>query len=116
LRSFTSVGHAADGSATNFGSTPGLIGDGVADGFVTTTFWNLSPGDYSLFVGGGNYAAQSTETETFGALGNSFPTYGLTVTVAPVPEPGAFVLAGIGIGGAAWAGMRRRGALPGRNA
>lgn len=116
LRSFTFVGYAADGSATNFGSTPGLIGDGVADGFVTTTFWNLSPGDYSLFVGGANYAAQLTETATFGAAGNAFPTYGLTVAVAPVPEPGAFVLAGIGIVGAAWAGMRRRGALPGRNA
>lgn len=116
LRSFTFVGYAADGSAANFGSTPGLVGDGNADGFLTTTFWNLAPGDYSLFVGGANYAAQSTETATFGAAGNSFPTYGLTVTVAPVPEPGAFALAACGIIGVAWAGMRRRVALLGRGA
>lgn len=109
------MGYAADGSSANFGSTPGLIGDGLADGVVTATFWNLAPGDYSIFVGGGNYAAQLTETATFGAAGNAFPTYGLTVTVAPVPEPGAFVLAAIGIG-AAWVGMRRRGAVPDRNA
>jgi hypothetical protein len=115
LRSFAFVGYAADGSSANFGSTPGLIGDGLADGVVTATFWNLAPGDYSLFVGGADYAAQLTETETFGALGTAFPTYGLTVTVAPVPEPGAFVLAAIGIG-AAWVGMRRRGAVPDRNA
>ena len=115
LRSFSFAGYAADGSSTNFGATPGLVGDGNADGFVTTTLWNLAPGDYSIFVGGGNYAAQLTETATFGAAGNAFPTYGLTVTVAPVPEPGAFVLAAIGIG-AAWVGMRRRGAVPDRNA
>ena len=115
LRSFSFAGYAADGSSTNFGATPGLVGDGNADGFVTTTLWNLAPGDYSIFVGGGNYAAQLTETATFGAAGNAFPTHGLTVTVAPVPEPGAFVLAAIGIG-AAWVGMRRRGAVPDRNA
>lgn len=108
LRSFAFVGYAADGSSANFGSTPGLIGDGLADGVVTATFWNLAPGDYSLFVGGADYAAQLTETETFGALGTSYPTYGLTVTVAPVPEPGAFVLAAIGIGAAGWMRRRRR--------
>jgi len=116
LRSFAFVGYAADGSAANFGSTPGLIGDGNADGFVTTTFWNLAPGDYSLFVGGADYAAQATETETFGALGNAFPTYGLTVTVTPVPEPRALALIGIGMVGAAGAGIRRRGVVRLRSA
>lgn len=102
LRSFTFVGYAADGSSTNFGATPGLVGDGNADGFVTTTLWNLAPGDYSIFVGGANYAAQNTETETFGANGNAFPTYGLTVTVAPVPEPSTAALALIGSAGIYW--------------
>ena len=60
LRSFSFAGYAADGSSTNFGATPGLVGDGNADGFVTTTLWNLAPGEYSIFVGGGNYAAQLT--------------------------------------------------------
>ena len=117
LRSFTYVGHAADGTTANYGTfgMATIAGDGVADGTVSQTFLNLAPGDYSLLVGGAGYAAQGTETATFGAAGNAFPTYGLTVTVAPVPEPGAFVLAAIGIG-AAWVGMRRRGAVPDRNA
>ena len=107
LRSFSFAGYAADGSSTNFGAAPGLVGDGNADGFVTTTLWNLAPGDYSIFVGGANYAAQLTENATFGAAGNAFPTYGLTVTVAPVPEPSAVVLGVIGSAGIYWITRRR---------
>jgi len=92
LRSFSLIGYAVDGTVANFGLTPGLVGDGVADGFVTWTFADLAPGDYSLFVGGADYDAQLTETETFGPTSTAFPTYGLAVTVAPVPEPGTIGL------------------------
>lgn len=94
LRSFAFVGYAADGTAANFGSTPGLAGDGLADGLVTKTFVNLAPGDYSLFVGGASYDAQLSETPTFGANGNAYPTYGIAVTVAAVPEPASCALVG----------------------
>jgi hypothetical protein len=102
LASFTYIGHAADGTSANFGNAAGILGDGNADGFVTATFADLAPGDYSLFVGGANYGLQSTET------GPSFPTYGVNVTVQAVPEPGACVLAAIGVGAAGWTCLRRR--------
>ncbi|MDX2081439.1 MAG: PEP-CTERM sorting domain-containing protein [Terrimicrobiaceae bacterium] len=81
LVNFTYIGHAADGTSANFGSAPGLMGDGVADGFVTATFTNLAVGDYSIFVGGANYGAQSVETTS------PFPTYGVSVSVQAIPEP-----------------------------
>lgn len=101
LASFTYIGHAADGTSANFGNAAGILGDGNADGSVTATFWNLAPGDYSLFVGGANYGLQLTESPTF-------PTYGVNVTVQAVPEPGACVLAAIGVGAAGWTCLRRR--------
>ena len=81
LAYFTYIGHAADGTSANFGNAAGIVGDGTADGFVTATFSGLSAGDYSLFVGGANYALQATEGPT------AFPTYGANVTVGLVPEP-----------------------------
>lgn len=81
LVSFTHIGHAADGTSANFGSAPGLIGDGVADGLVTATFTNLAAGDYSIVVGGADYDAQSKETTS------PFPTYGVSVSVQAIPEP-----------------------------
>jgi hypothetical protein len=98
LAYFTYVGHAADGTSANFGTAPGIIGDGIADGFVTATFSGLAAGDYSLWIGGANYAAQLTET------GATFPTYGVTVTVGLVPAPGALALLGMAFVG----GGRRR--------
>jgi hypothetical protein len=83
LASFTYIGHAADGTAANYGNAPGIEGDGTADGFLTATFLDLPPGDYSFFVGGANYEAQNTETPTY-------PTYGVFVSaqaIAATPAP-----------------------------
>lgn len=73
LSSFVFAGYAVDGTPALFGQTPGLVGDGTADGTVTGTFF-LQPGDYTIMVGGANYAGQ-------------FPTpdatvYGITGTVS----------------------------------
>ena len=86
LASFTYVSHAADGTSANFGFAPGIIGDGIADGYVTATIHGLVPGNYSLFVGGASYGSQSTET------GPIYPTYGVNVSVQAVPEPTTWVL------------------------
>ena len=98
LASFTYIGHAADGTSANFGNAAGINGDGVADGFVTASFSGLSAGDYSLFVGGANYALQTTEASTL-------PTYGVNVTVGLVPEPST---ASLILGSAALLGLLRR--------
>jgi MYXO-CTERM domain-containing protein len=97
LRSFTYVGHAADGASANYGSASGINGDGTADGSVYAVF-TLAAGDYSLSVGGADYAKQLTET------GPTFPTYGIDVSVGVVPAPGAVALLAI----AGIAGSRRR--------
>jgi MYXO-CTERM domain-containing protein len=97
LRSFVYVGHAADGTTSNFGAAVGIVGDGLADGFVTATFL-LAAGDYSLSVGGADYAAQLSQT------GPTYPTYGVDVSVGVVPAPGAVALVAI----AGLAGGRRR--------
>ena len=89
LANFTYIGHAADGTSANFGNAPGINGDGNADGSVAATFNDLAAGDYSLFVGGANYAAQLTETATY-------PTYAFTATVQTVPEPSTWALLAIG--------------------
>ena len=101
LRSFTYVGHAADGTTANYGTfgTATIGGDGVADGTVSQTFLNLAPGDYSLLVGGAGYAAQ-------GATNTSYPTYGVSVTV--VPEPAGVALVAAGLAGVAFVAARRR--------
>lgn len=110
LRSFTYVGHAADGTTANYGTfgTSAIGGDGVADGTVSQTFLNLPAGDYSLLVGGASYAAQATETMTFGATSTSYPTYGVSVTVSLVPEPVGVALIVAGLAGAGFVAARRR--------
>jgi hypothetical protein len=86
LANLTYIGHAADGTSANFGLALGVNGDGSADGFVTATIHGLSPGSYSLFVGGANYAAQTAEP------GPTYPTYGVNVTLQAVPEPSTWAL------------------------
>lgn len=101
LAYFNYIGNAADGTSTNYGSAAGIFGDGTADGYLTATFTGLVAGNYSLWVGGANYGLQSVETGP-----STFPTYGVTVTAALVPEPSTgSLLAG---GGAILAMLRRR--------
>jgi hypothetical protein len=99
LAYFTYIGHAADGTSTNFGNVAGIVGDGTADGFVTATFSGLAAGDYSLFVGGATYDIQTSET------GPTYPTYGINVTVGLIPEPSTSSLL---LGSAALLGLLRR--------
>jgi hypothetical protein len=98
LANFSYIGHAADGTSANFGNAASIAGDGTADGFVTANFSSLAAGDYSLFVGGANYALQTTEASTL-------PTYGVNVTVGLVPEPSS---ASLILGSAALLGLLRR--------
>ena len=93
LSSFTFVGYAADGTSANFGSTPGIVGDGNANGTVTGTF-HLEPGDYSVFVGGTNYNAQfpTPDATTYGLTGTASAaatdTAAPRATIVPVsPDP-----------------------------
>ena len=101
LASFTYIGHAADGTSANFGLAPGINGDGNADGSLTASFHGLAPGNYSLFVGGANYAAQTAEP------GPTYPTYGVNVSVQAVPEPSTWALLAFG-GLVAGAALRRK--------
>jgi len=84
LSLFTFAGYGADGDAANFGATPGIVGDGLADGFVAQSFF-LEAGDYTIFIGGADYAAQEGS--------EPHPSYGIAATLT-VPEPGA-ALAGL---------------------
>lgn len=83
LSTLTYVGNAADGDSTNFGSAPGIQGDGEADGSVQASFW-LPAGDYSLLVGGANLSG----TDTAGK-------YGINATLSVIPEPSCTLLAGL---------------------
>jgi prepilin-type processing-associated H-X9-DG protein/prepilin-type N-terminal cleavage/methylation domain-containing protein len=100
LAYFTYIGNAADGTSANYGSATGIFGDGTADGYLTATFSGLVAGDYSLWVGGANYGLQSVETGP-----SSFPTYGVTVSAALVPEPSTGCLI---LSGAAFLALSRR--------
>lgn len=93
LVTLTYVGHAADGTVDNYGSAPGINGDGVADGFITASF-NLPAGAYTLAVGGANYFSADTANR------------GFTATVTNVPEPSSALLIAVGLG--AFGLMRRR--------
>lgn len=96
---FTYIGNAADGTSANYGSAAGINGDGLANGYVTATYY-LTAGNYSMFVGGANYAAQDD------ALTNA-NTYGFTTSIQVVPEPATSLLLLTGAG-AAWMFKRRR--------
>ena len=85
LASFTYIDHAADGTAANYGNAPGIEGDGTADGFLTATFVDLPPGDYSFFVGGADYAAQNVQVGTY-------PTYGVYVSAQAIEINGSPVI------------------------
>jgi hypothetical protein len=98
---FTFQGYAVDGTAALFGPTPGIVGDGTADGRVTGTF-NLPAGDYSLFVGGADYAANQVGGANAVA---PFTGYGISTTLNVVPVPGP---AGMGLAGLALAGLALR--------
>jgi len=58
LSTFVFKGYAADGDSTLFGSTPGIIGDGNANGTITKSIY-LQAGNYTVAVGGVNYAGQT---------------------------------------------------------
>ena len=94
----------------NFGNAAGILGDGNADGFVRGTF-DLSPGIYSIFIGGANYGDGSAGYgATEGPNIAPFTGYGYTasLSVAPVPEPSTWALAAIGsVGAAVWCRSRR---------
>jgi len=100
LAFFTYIGNAADGTSANYGTGTSIFGDGTADGYLTATFSGLVAGDYSLWVGGANYDLQSVETGP-----STFPTYGVTVSAALVPEPSTRSLI---LGGAALLPLFRR--------
>lgn len=84
LVTLTYVGHAADGTSANYGSAPGINGDGVADGVVTGSF-TLPAGSYTLMVGGANYASTDANARL------------VSVTVSNVPEPTSTLLMASGI-------------------
>jgi hypothetical protein len=79
LSSLSYRGHAADGTAANYGTTPGINGDGLADNDVTGTF-ALAAGDYTVMIGGGNYAA------SIGAIA-PYTNYGITTTITVDAAP-----------------------------
>ncbi len=92
LSSFTYVGNAADGTSALFGTAPGINGDGNANGTLSGTF-ALSPGDYSIFVGGAEYFG-SSNTAT-GVSGSNF-AFNTTLSVAVIPEPSTYALFALG--------------------
>lgn len=98
LSTFSYVGHAADGTSLNYGAAGGISGDGVFDGTVSGTF-NLGPGDYTVFVGGADYAAQSGP--------NAASSYGVIGSITVVPEPSSSVVLLLGLGAATLLKRRR---------
>lgn len=86
----TYVGNAYDGSQDyGTGITPG--GDGLLDHKVTQSF-HLAAGDYTVFVGGGDYASQLVVPKILGISGTLS-----VVSAVPEPETYAMLLAGLGL-------------------
>ena len=76
LSTFVFKGYAVDGDSSLFGAVAGVAGDGAADGTITKSFY-LEAGDYSIFVGGANYAGQSPTPDA--------TSYGLTGSISVTP-------------------------------
>lgn len=98
LSSFTYIGNAASGTTANYGipaasltladgtivPNAAINGNGNTNGTVSGSFY-LGAGDYSVFVGGANYAGVNTNT-----------SYGIQGTFTAVPEPSTWALLGLG--------------------
>jgi hypothetical protein len=84
LVSFTYIGNAADGTAVNYGNSTNIEGDGNADGFLTATFLDLPPGDYSFFVGGADYASQEVQVGTYPTSGVFVSAQAIEINGSPV--------------------------------
>jgi hypothetical protein len=95
LSFFKYIGHAYDGIGSG--------SDGIVDGKVSHTFTDLAAGDYSVFMGGSDYMAQSMSNPNL--LSKYGVTGALTTGVVPEPETYAMLLAGLGMMGAV---IRRR--------
>jgi hypothetical protein len=67
-----------------------IHGDGTRDGTVTATYF-LAPGDYSLFVGGGNYYG-------VGNAGGKIKNFGVKVTISADPPMQASSIPGYKVG------------------
>lgn len=94
LSSFTYIGNAASGTTNNYGipaasltlangtivPNAAINGNGNTNGTVSGSFY-LGAGDYSVFVGGANYAGTNTNT-----------SYGIQGTFTGVPEPSTWAL------------------------
>ncbi|TAG32924.1 MAG: PEP-CTERM sorting domain-containing protein [Verrucomicrobia bacterium] len=97
LGDFAYIGHAADGTAANFGMASGISGDGFADGMVGSSFGDLVAGEYFIAVGGAIYGDQVNYRNSgeYGTV-NTRLSYGLSVSVTAIPEPSAAAaLAGV---------------------
>lgn len=84
---FAYIGHAYDGSQDyGTGVIPG--GDGLLDHKVIQSFY-LVAGDYTVFVGGSDYASQFVAPKSLGISGTLS-----VVSAVPEPESYAMLLAG----------------------
>jgi hypothetical protein len=82
---FTYMAHAADGTPANYGNAQGILGDGVADGFVMGTF-ALPAGSYTVTIGGANYFDQEDGV---------FHPFTTTLQVVPEPSCAALLMSGV---------------------